>query len=292
MTPVQVALPSPTQPESSGSYPTVVAAAGERPREAAERVTSGTADRGPVEQVKPEQITGESEPATSVRAGYAALFAALALALVLLARWALARRDGAVRVGRRRGGAGAAAQVTAIARGRERYAAGRRLITRLKRSQSRTRVVPVLVTENLWLEGKSRDPSIGDVRGFAMASVLTEQGEAREALYLVNDSAKPEPVWLGQSDVAVWSGPAARQATDDAPFAGAAAPLSEAVPADAAEAAPGTGQTGAVGRAADEELGSEEQPERSVMTDARPVPHPPSRTSPFTTNRRRAPRGG
>ena len=261
-------LPSLARPESPGTEASTVASAGERPRKAAAPTTSGTADGEPVQQVKETpQVNGESEPATSVRAGYAALLAALAITLVLLARWVM-------------------------------------LIRGLRRGQPRTGAVPVPVRENLWLEGKSRNPSIGDVRGFALASVLTRQGEAQEALYLVHDPDKPEPVWIRQSDVALWSGRAtgAEQASGNGLRATAAAPLSESAPgredapapeaAPPPEAAPVTSRAGAGGPAADEEVGGEEQPERSAIPHIAPVPHPPSRTSPFTTNRPRTPRGG
>jgi len=196
-------LPTLVQPESRSSDATTIAAAGERPREAASPMTSGTADGGPVQQVKQTpQVTGESDSATSVRAGYAALLAALAVALVLVARWALVTRDRAVLIGSRRGSEGAAAQGTVMPRSRERRAARQRLIARMKRSEARTGGVPIPVGANLWLEGRSRNPSIGDVRGFALASVVAGRGDAPETLYLVHDPAQPEPVWIRQSDIA------------------------------------------------------------------------------------------
>ena len=260
-------LPSLAQPESPGTdATTTIAGAGERPLEAAEGEESTTAD-GQVERAKP-RVIAESEPATSVRAGYAALLAALAIALVLLVRWVLVRRDGALLIRNHRGSAGAAAEATVVPSRRDRGAARRRLIARMRRGQARAGAVPVPVRANLWLEGKSRNPSIGDVRGFALTSVLVQHGEAQEALCLVHDLFRSEPVWIRQSDVASSGGARdAGRAGDEAPHAPpahapVAVPSTEGGPAPAdapaPEAAPATGKTGPGGPVAEKQVGMEE----------------------------------
>ena len=311
-------LPSLAAPERPGSSPTKVAGGGERPPKAAERQPNANREDRPAKPVRQtRQVSSDSEPATSVRAGYAALMAALALALVLLARGAFATRERSMLGASSRGRPGAAA--AAMGPAGQWRAARRRLIDRVKGGQPPTGAIPIPVRENLWLEGKSRDPSTGDVRGFAIASVSTQQGEAEEALYLVHDPAQSEPVWIRESDVSVWAdGPKdAEQPADRGPHGTAAAPSTEEAPASggapteegpgsasteeaparadapALEGAPAPGQGRAGGATADAEAANEEQTAQTEMPPhIGPVPHPPSRSSPFTSNRPRKPRGG
>ena len=166
---------------SPGTDATTDVVAGERPREAAERQTSGTADGGPVEQVKEApQVSGESEPATSVRAGYAALLAALAVALGLVARWALARRD------RRHSGQ----RSTKLGRPRSDV-----IWTEAGQPGNLVRG-----TQEFVFVGESKDESIGQFRGRALATVRRD--ESREAAYLLlHDPSKSAPIWVAESEI-------------------------------------------------------------------------------------------
>jgi DNA invertase Pin-like site-specific DNA recombinase len=61
------------------------------------------------------------------------------------------------------------------------------------------------LTQELYLEGHSKDETVGDFRGNAlaanMASDSTEATGPRQTWYLVDDKSKPAPVWVSDEDV-------------------------------------------------------------------------------------------
>ena len=61
------------------------------------------------------------------------------------------------------------------------------------------------LTQELYLEGHSKDESVGDFRGNALAaSMASESAEGRgprQTWYLVDDKSKPAPVWISDEDV-------------------------------------------------------------------------------------------
>jgi hypothetical protein len=80
---------------------------------------------------------------------------------------------------------------------------------------------------NLFVEGTSDAPHIGDFRGFAHAVVVGERSGAADASYLVVDPGKPAPVWVRSDEVTslqrpAHRGSAMRRDANDAPARGEA----------------------------------------------------------------------
>ena len=72
-----------------------------------------------------------------------------------------------------------------------------------RRPQPAPAVAPI--ARDLYLEGYSEDPRVGDFRGHALAATIPEaqddEPEPEGTSYLVDDVRKPAPVWVSGSDV-------------------------------------------------------------------------------------------
>ncbi len=59
----------------------------------------------------------------------------------------------------------------------------------------------VAIARDLMLEGRSREPGIGDFRGFALASAVPDDAEPDQTRFLVDDPRKASPVWVSSGEV-------------------------------------------------------------------------------------------